>query len=150
MHPTKQKLHAYCLQFLSDRLSAIDKIMEECQRAANSETKTTAGDKHETNRAMMQLDRENHAVQRVAALQGLAKLRTIDLNKEYEEAEFGAVIRSDNGNFFLAISAGKTHIDGELFYIISVDSPIGQSLLGAEPEDIIFFRTREYDIEDVF
>ena len=84
MHPIKQKLHAHCLQFLTDRIAAIDKIMEECQRAANSESKTTAGDKHETNRAMMQLDRENHAVQRVSALNGLATLRTIDLNKEYD------------------------------------------------------------------
>ena len=150
MHPIKQKLHAYCLKFLSDRLSAIDKIMDDCQRAANSETKTTAGDKHETNRAMMQLDRENHAVQRVATLHGLAKLRAIDLNQEHEEAELGAVIRSDKGSFFLAISAGKTMIDDELFYIISIDSPIGQALLGAEQEDIIFFRDREYDILDVF
>ena len=150
MHPIKQKLHTHCLSFVSERISAIDTIMEECQNAANSETKTTAGDKHETNRAMMQLDRENHAVQRVSALHDLNTLRSIDLNKEYEEADFGAVIRTDRGSFFLAVSVGKAHIDGEMFYIISMDSPVGQALLGAEEEDTIFFRDKEYEILAVF
>ena len=150
MNQLKQKLYSHCMTFLTDRISAIDAIMEECQQAANSETKTTAGDKHETNRALMQLDRENHAVQRVTALQSLTQLKRIDLSQEHEEAVLGSVIRTDRGNFFLAISVGKVVVDGLMFHVVSPESPIGQAFLGAEEEDEIFFRNRKYEVTAVF
>lgn len=150
MQPLKLKIHTHCVDFLKKRIAAIDTIMKNCQDAANSESKNSAGDKHETGRAMAQLDRENHAVQRVAALNTLAQLRSIDLSRSFEEADTGAIIRSDKGSFFMAISAGKIELDGELIHLISVDSPIGQALLGAEEEDTIRFRNRDYEILEIF
>ena len=150
MNKLKQKLYSHCMQFLTDRIAAIEKIMEDCQQAANSETKTTAGDKHETNRALMQLDRENHAVQRVTALQDLQQLKSIDLQQVHEEVSLGSVIKTDSGNFFIAVSVGKVIIAGEMFYIVSPESPIGKAFWGAEEEDEIFFRKRKYEVLAVF
>ena len=138
------------MQFISEKLVTIKAAMDEAQEAANAESKGSAGDKHETNRAVMQLDKENQAVQHRAALQLQRKLREIDLSKEQEMAELGAVIRTDQGSFFLAISAGTATVDGESIMCISEDSPIGQSLYGAEEGDFIAFRKREYEILAVF
>ena len=98
----------------------------------------------------MQLDKENQAVQHRAALALQRKLRAIDLSREQDMAELGAVIRTDQGCFFLAISAGTAVVDGESIMCISADSPIGQSLYGAEEGDYISFRTKEYEILSVF
>ena len=146
MMTLKRRLHAHCLKVLTDRIAAIDAIMAECQEAANSESKTTAGDKHETGRAVAQLDRENHAVQRISALKSLDLLRSIDLGLLFEEADTGALIHTDRGYIFLAISAGTIEIDGQMCRLVSVDSPFGQSFLGAEEGDDIQFRHQDYEV----
>ena len=146
MQTFKRQLHAHCLTLLTRRIAAIDTIMAECQAAANSESKTTAGDKHETGRAVAQLDRENHAVQRVAALKSLERLRAIDLGQHYDEAETGALIETDKGYVFLAISAGKVDLNGKLCRLVSIESPFGQAFLGAEEGDQIHFRGQDYEV----
>ena len=142
----KRQLHAHCLSMLQKRIEAIDLVMAACQDAANSESKTTAGDKHETGRAVAQLDRENHAVQRVAALQSLQALRHIDVGRRYDEADTGALLHTDKGYIFLGISAGSIELNGESCLLVSVDSPIGQAFLGAEEGDFIQFREREFEV----
>ena len=146
MKELKRSLHAHCLSLLTERIEAIDTIMAVCQEAANSESKTTAGDKHETGRAVAQLDRENHAVQRVSALKSLSLLRAIDLSRIYQEADTGALIHTDQGYVFLAISAGKIELDGISCRLVSIDSPFGQAFLGAEEGDDIHFRGRDYEV----
>ena len=59
----KQQLYQYCWTFIEDRFKTIQNNIEELQKALNSETKSSAGDKHETGRAMLQLDREKLGLQ---------------------------------------------------------------------------------------
>ena len=55
---TKQKLFNACKEFVQDKLSTIEKTIQSNKSALNSETKSSAGDKHETGRAMLQLEME--------------------------------------------------------------------------------------------
>lgn len=56
--------------------------MEGAQEAANSESKSSAGDKYETGRAMAQLERDRHA-QLLAEAQKVERELT-QLNIEYQ------------------------------------------------------------------
>ena len=97
----------------------------------------------------MQLDRENHAVQRVKALQDLQQVRSLDIDKPRDTAEEGALLYTNNGIFFFAISAGKVVIEGQEVHIISISSPIGQAFYGAAEEEEIVFRNKEYEIIEI-
>jgi hypothetical protein len=44
----------------------------------------------------------------------------------------GSVVYTNNGNFYIAIGAGKVTIDGTSFFCISAASPVGANLLGKE------------------
>ena len=54
----KQQLHLKCQELLQDRLRVLEKSMNDIYNNLESETKSTAGDKHETGRAMLHLERE--------------------------------------------------------------------------------------------
>ena len=145
----KQKLHQRCLLLLQERIRSIDTIMASCQDAANSQALNSPGDQRGTGRAVMQLDRENHAVQRVNALQELQKIRSLDIDKPRDIAEEGALVYTDNGIFFFAISAGKVIIEEQEVHIISITSPIGQAFYGAEEEEDIVFRNKDYEVIEI-
>ena len=50
----KEELYRLCIDFVSNREAEIKKVIAEAQDAANNETKSSAGDKYETGREVMQ------------------------------------------------------------------------------------------------
>ena len=57
----KNKLFEYCTNYVHQRVQNAQNAINNAQDSSNSETKSTAGDKHDTARAMMQLDVEKMA-----------------------------------------------------------------------------------------
>ena len=58
MSEIKKQLFSECQNFVNSKLEAIHRTIEGLQNSLTSETKSTAGDKHETGRAMAQLEQE--------------------------------------------------------------------------------------------
>jgi len=54
----KTQLLELCNQSLDTRLQNVLAVIEDIKQSLQSETKSSAGDKHETGRAMLQLERE--------------------------------------------------------------------------------------------
>ncbi len=54
----KNYLYNYCFEFIESRLCTIINTILDLRESLDSETKSSAGDKHETGRAMLQLERE--------------------------------------------------------------------------------------------
>ena len=51
------------MQYVNQRADTVHQIIRSNQNALNSETKSSAGDKHETGRAMLQLEMEKASQQ---------------------------------------------------------------------------------------
>ena len=64
----KQELFTQCENFVNKRLQTVEEIITSNQKGLQSETKSSAGDKHETGRAMLQLEMEK-AGQQLASIQ---------------------------------------------------------------------------------
>ena len=134
----KQQLFDLCKDFVNKRLQTVEEIISSNQKALQSETKSSAGDKHETGRAMLQLEMEKASQQ----LEGISImnqiLSKIDISKSSKIAHLGSVIITNKANYFLSISAGKLTACGNNYFAISVSSPIGKLLLGKkENEEIV-------------
>ena len=55
----KKALLEFCWNYVNERSERLKKQSGELQESLGSETKSSAGDKHETGRAMVQLEQES-------------------------------------------------------------------------------------------
>nr|WP_321234053.1 3-oxoacyl-ACP synthase [uncultured Psychroserpens sp.] len=142
----KKDLYTQCQLFVDNRLQAVQKTIAEIQESLTSETKSSAGDKHETGRAMLQLEREK-AGQQLAEIQKINQLLSIiDISKSTEIIGIGSIVYTTQANYFITISAGEIKIDDHSFYAISANTPIAKLLLGKTKGDQIQFRNQDFEI----
>jgi len=144
----KEQLYQKCLEFVDERLKTVTNIMDSNKKALFSETKSSAGDKHETGRAMLQLEMEKASQQLVSINQMKGVLHKLTIDKKSDIISLGSLIVSSKGNYFLSISLGKITVDSTDYYAVSTNSPIGKQLLGKHIGEIIPFNNAE--ILDIF
>lgn len=136
----KENLFEHCKSQLAVRRTAVDKILSNVALSLKEETKSSAGDKHETGRAMLQLEREN-AGKQLAEIEKLEMiLHRISTDISSGPVHLGSVIKTSQANYFIGIPVGEIKIQNEVYYAIGVRSPIGQLLLGKSEGDEVRFR----------
>jgi transcription elongation GreA/GreB family factor len=142
----KEKLFLECKAFLSKRRLVIENLISEIEISLQSETKSSAGDKHETGRAMLQLEREKLGKQ--LAENDILKevISKIDITKSNSLVGLGSLVYTTEACYFIAIGVGEVVIDNQKFYIVSTKAPISQALLGKRIGDNIVFRDRKAKI----
>ncbi len=145
----KQKLLDQCQYNIDQRLQRIQRTITDIQESLSSETKSSAGDKHETGRAMLQLEREK-AGQQLAEVQKLQEiLAKIDISTSSDNACLGSLVFTTQGNYFLSISIGELSIDKTSYFAIAANTPIGKLLLGKTIGDTFSFNGKEISIKRV-
>jgi transcription elongation GreA/GreB family factor len=142
----KEKLFLECKAFLSKRRLVIENLISEIEISLQSETKSSAGDKHETGRAMLQLEREKLGKQ--LAENDILKevISKIDITKSNSLVGLGSIAYTTEACYFIAIGVGEVVIDNQKFYIVSTKAPISRALLGKRIGDNIVFRDRKAKI----
>ena len=145
----KQQLFAHCQQYVNQRLETISHAQSEIRQALDEETKSTAGDKHETGRAMMQLEQEKLSVQMAEVQQLQEVLNRTQLEGVPTGIGEGSLALTNQGNYFIAISAGKLELAGQLYYLVSLASPIGAALAGRKTGELVSFRGQDISILEV-
>lgn len=148
IHSLKEKLLNHCFDYIGERISNIRAQIGNAQSSANAETKSSAGDKHETGRAMAQLEVEMSTVQLAEAEKVLHTLNTIK-PVHVDQGGAGALMETDKGIFFIAISIGKVTLDGVNYFIVSSESPVGKSLTGKRRGDNFIWNAQSCSILDV-
>ena len=141
----KEDLYQLCVDFVDSRLNTIQKTIESNQKALTSETKSSAGDKHETGRAMLQLEMEKAGQQLQAVQQMKETLAKINL-KESEVVSLGSLVDTNLGTYFISISAGQLSLANKMYFAISTSSPIGKLLLGKRVGESLVWNGRKINI----
>lgn len=121
----KQKLYSLCLQQIEQRILNAQTAINNAKESANDDTKSSAGDKHETGRAMAQLEQEKSANQLNEALALKQSLEKIALTLSSKSVQVGSIVMTDKSNFFVSIPVGKLEVDKDTYFAISISSPIG-------------------------
>lgn len=134
------------LNFLQNKIKAIEHALNETQESANSDSKSSAGDKHETSRAMAHLENERLAGQ-LANLQDQAEvLYKINPEIKSDTINFGSIVITDKNSFFISVGIGKILGQTKNFYAIASNSPVGKNLLGKKVGDSVLFVNSEEKI----
>ena len=146
----KEQLFQLCVDFVNHRLQNIEQTIQSHRKALTSETKSSAGDKHETGRAMLQLEMEKAGQQLQSVQQMKATLSRINPLKSSETISLGSLVETNVGTYFLSISAGQLRIANNMYFAISTSSPIGKLFLGKKVEDALVWNGRKIEIMKVF
>ena len=142
----KQELLKKCNEFVNNRLQTVQETISSNQKALSSETKSSAGDKHETGRAMLQLEMEKSGKQLSSINEMKIVLSKIDILNNSNLAHLGSIVETSFINYFLSISAGKIQIENQEYFAVSVSSPIGKLLLGKKEGEQIALNNKLIEI----
>jgi transcription elongation GreA/GreB family factor len=145
----KNQLFNECKLYVEKRERTIREIMTSNKKALLSETKSSAGDKHETGRAMLQLEMEK-ASQQIAVVQQMKEiLHRINPDDVSEVIRLGSLVHTNKATYYLSISVGAVSIENEMYFVISSSSPIGKLLIGKKVNDIVQFNGQQIKITEV-
>jgi len=146
----KEKLRNICVDFVKTKFNTIQKTIQSNKDSLYSESKSSAGDKHETGRAMLQLEMEK-AGQQLSVVQKMKiVVEKIDSSKSSQAVSLGSIIYTEAANYFIGISVGKVEVEKESYFVVSPCSPIGKLLLGKIENDVFLFQGRQTKIIEIF
>ena len=145
----KQEVIDYIKNQLEERMQAAWGAMQAAQASANEESKSSAGDKYETARAMGQLDRDMYARQYEQARQERVLLERIDVQQVPQHVSLGALVHTTMGIFLIAVSLGSIKVTGQTVMVVSAQSPIGALLMGKVIGDSFDFRGKKHQIQQI-
>lgn len=145
----KKELYTLCLNYVKARIETAKEAIDDAQQSASEETKSSAGDKYETGREMMQQETDRNQAQLNEANKLLIALNQINVDSSSSSAVVGSLVITDSGKFYLAISAGTLTLNGESYFAVSPASPIGGKLLGRKPGDEFSLNGKQYLVKEV-
>jgi len=146
----KKKLLDHCKADLEKRIEAARKAMVESQEAANSEGKSSAGDKYETSRAMGQLDRDMNARQLEEAQRDLAFVNSIPDDSIFTSVQTGCIVVTEKNSFFISIGLGSVIAGDQNFVLLSAASPVAKSMEGKKAGESFLFNSNTIKIREVW
>ena len=146
----KDRLKQFGLSLIGQRIDAARTAMDQAQDAANSEEKSSAGDKYETGRAMGHLQKEMYSRQLAAYSQELAALHAIQTGKLYDIIAAGAFVDCGEMAFFIAAGLGKLEIEGREIFYLSPQAPLARSLAQLKAGTSFNFNKKTLHILEVY
>ena len=145
----KEAAYNFCKSFIEDRLHRIHKSISLIQESLSSETKSSAGDKHETGRAMLQLEREKLGVQLAEAESTKQLLSKVNIEAKSDKTSLGSLVKTSKETYFISISAGKFKEGENSVFCISAATPIGLLILGKSIGDQVVFNEDKFQILEI-
>lgn len=134
----KKQLIDLCLKQIEGRMNETTFALQQAQEAIENETKSSAGDKYETSREMLQQDISRYHGQLLQIKKDWNVLHKLE-TRVRETAEIGSVVVTDKATYFIAVSMGIQQLGPTTFVVVSPLSPIGKLLIGTREGDTVSF-----------
>jgi transcription elongation GreA/GreB family factor len=138
-----------CSEMISSKLKQLQAILNQINEASANETKSTAGDKHETAKAMLQLEQEKLGKQIWRLQLQQNELNKIDANKIHTIISNGSVIKTGTNYLFIGVGLGKIKVQETEVIALSAMSPLATQLMGLKANDKTVLNEHVYLIEEL-
>ena len=143
----KQKIHQHYLSILNEKINMLQQVLADLKESGANETKSSAGDKHETALAMLQIEQANKRGQLAQMIAQKVLLEKINPEIVAAVVLMGSLIKTDKGYLFMSVALGKAVVDGIQCTALSPQSPLGQQLMGLKEKDTAIINNVSYYIE---
>ncbi len=145
----KIKIHHAISSHLQEKINGLTLILKETYEATANESKSSAGDKHETAISMAQLEQEKLTKQINDFLELQSSLMNINPKSEHYSIELGSLVQTNNGWYYFSVGLGTVNIDSDSVFAMNPNAPIGKLLLGKKAGEKIEFNGRMTEIISV-
>ena len=139
-----------CREELKSKKLILSKEIEAIKDSMGSDTKSSAGDKYETGREMMNQEKDKLQSQLSVIDRQIGSLNQINTNKQFEQIDFGAFVKTSVAQYFISISYGKISIKSADVFMISAVTPLAQLMMGKKAGEKINWNGKEILIEEVY
>ena len=144
----KTLLQTHCLKLMRSKLNSIQIQIDAQKMDLNTTIKSSAGDKHETARAMIHLEQEKLGMQFQEVEKQLRILSQIKFGLS-STPQTGSLIHTDKALFYICIGLGSVNLKGISIYVISPISPLAQAFLNTPDLRSITFNGMVYSIKGI-
>lgn len=150
MIETKTALYRACADYIKERIDTAELALANNRDGLEDDSKSSAGDKFETSREMIQQEVIRNELLLADARDMKTILSKIDINQQFPNIQNGSLIITNSGTFFFAIGAGKIQVDNKDYFVISISSPLGQVFKDKKAGDKAVFNGKTYQIKAVY
>jgi len=143
----KKKLLAQCQEIIQDKLDILVEEMNHLAKDIEEDTKSSAGDKYETSRAMANLEREKLYLQIMEYRKSIALLNSLTLSRS-SIIGLGSLVKTNNEWIYLAISLGQLQVEKHTILVVSPVTPLGKEFMNKSIGDTVSFNNKSYKVID--
>lgn len=137
----KEQLYKTCESYLEEKIARISHSIQDLEAALINESKSSAGDKYETGREMINIEIHKLSTQLQQFQQLQITLQVAKRNLTTEIIKMGSLVEASNANYFICIPVGEVEIGAKKVYVIGSSSPIAQALIGKTTGDNFNFNS---------
>lgn len=138
------------MEILNERISDLRTDIDYSKKSRNTATKSSAGDKHETSRAMLQIELDNKELQLSKAIKLKYDLQQINPENKSDHIALGSMVETSAGTFYISIGMGKIDFNATAIFAISPNSPMGNALCNNQNSDKLRVNNREVIVKDIY
>jgi transcription elongation GreA/GreB family factor len=145
----RQEVIQHSISLLKKRAEELRLSLRELREGMAGEGKSTAGDKHDTAIAMVQIECERLEKQLSDILEQESKIERLSrLTGSVQIAE-GTLIITNTGIFYMSVALGKHLIQNKEVIYLSDRSPLGAAFLSKKVGEKVTFNKSEYLIQQI-
>lgn len=149
MKDLKLKLIENNREYLHTKQAVVKKAMRSLTEDLENESKSSAGDKYETGREMIniewnKLSTQLHEYERLEKI-----LDRINLQQISEKVILGSIVKTETANYFISIPSNSLEIEGKFYYSVGIQAPITRVLLGKVKDEVFTFNQKTLSIIDI-
>ena len=124
--------------------------MASLKESLGAESKSSAGDKHETGRAMIHLEQERvqDTVGRLEHMRGILIQRAAQ-DKDIQRVSPGAVVETTGPWVLVGVPLGKVQLPDALVLCVGAEAPLAQQWHGAQPGDQVALGPQKLTIQAI-
>ena len=124
--------------------------MASLKESLGAESKSSAGDKHETGRAMIHLEQERvqDTVGRLEHMRGILVQRAAQ-DKPIQRVSPGALVETTGPWVLVGVPLGKVQLPNALVLCVGAEAPLAQHWHGAQPGDQVALGPQKLTIQAI-
>ena len=146
----KVVVHASTLIALSNKIASLQEILEDTYKSTLDDSKCSAGDKHETSIAMVQLEQEKLTNQLNELLKQQRILLSINPTSRHQLIQLGSLVETKQAWYYFSIGIGLISIEKTAIFAINPDSPLGQLMMKKKAGESVTFNGMVTEIIAVY
>lgn len=145
----KTRLYQSINSMIESRIAQTEKAINAATLSRDNETKSSAGDKYETGRAMMQNEIDKLQGQLYKAKHLKMKLKAVQGETPQGIVANGSLVITGKVLYLIGVGVGRIVIDDQTIFCISHDAPVGQLLFNKQVGDEVLVQGKKVSITNI-